>query len=88
MAQMSHNQRQNTLVFLLLKFTTYQKDLSHIRPTEAESIETRITIFPSSVMAPERYLFDTENDPASEPVVKPFAEREVISFGSIAYLES
>ncbi|RVW82169.1 Peroxisomal adenine nucleotide carrier 1 [Vitis vinifera] len=35
---------------------------------EVESVETRITIFPSSVRAPERSLFDTGNDPAFEPV--------------------
>ena len=32
--------RQNTLVFLLLRSTTYQKDLSQISLTKVESVET------------------------------------------------
>ena len=70
------------------KSITYQKDLSQIRPTEAESVETRIIILFSSVVALKRSLFDTGSNPTSEFVVKPFAEREVISFGLIAHLGS
>ena len=70
------------------KSITYQKDLSQIRPTEAESVETRIIILFSSVVALKRSLFDTGSNPTSESVVKPFAEREVTSFGLIAHLES
>ncbi|WKA11792.1 hypothetical protein VitviT2T_029256 [Vitis vinifera] len=58
------------------KSITYQKDLSQIRPTEAESVETRIIILFSSVVALKRSLFDTRSNPTSESVVKPFAERE------------
>ena len=67
---------------------TYQKDLSQIRPTEVESVETRIIILFSSVVALKRSLFDTGSNPTSESVVKPFAEREVTSFGLIAHLGS
>ena len=70
------------------KSITYQKDLSQIRPTEAESVETRIIILFSSVVALKRSLFDTGSNPTSESVVKPFAEREVTSFGLIAHLGS
>ena len=68
--------RQDTPVFLRLTSTIYQKDLSQIRPTEAESVETRIIILFSSVVALKRSLFDTGSNPTSESVVKPFAERE------------
>ena len=60
----------------------------NLRPTEAESVETRIIIFFSSIMALKRSLFDTGSSPTSESVVKPFAERKVTSFGLIAHLES
>ena len=70
------------------KSITYQKDLSQIRPTEAESVETRIIILFSSVVALKRSLFDTGSNPTSESLVKPFAEREVTSFGLIAHLDS
>ena len=70
------------------KSTIYQKDLSQIRPTEAELVETRIIILFSSVVALKRSLFDTGSNTTSESIVELSAEREVISFGSIAHLES
>ena len=67
------NALKTSALFLTpLGSTTHQENPTQDCPTEVDLIETWITIFISSVMAPERSLSDTRNDPASELVAKSF----------------